>query len=251
MFTYRQLLARKYRDEAGDGSDVGGASTTGASTEGAATGDEGSTVLTGDDGTADASGAETNLDASGNPVADGDAKLDADGNPIVDGSADAGEEGSDTVPDTYADFAMPEGMELDATALAEAAPMFKELGLTQDQSQKVIDLYAKQVQAGSQKQVDDFNQLMSDWRTQAESDSEVGGDKFNENVKIAQSAINKYGTPELKQLLEEQGVGNHPEVIRFMVRVGQTLTEDVPGSAGTAAAQSSDRVTQMYGKPET
>lgn len=235
------LLARKYRNDDA-GSDAGG-STTGVETEAGNTG----TVLTGDAGAADTGSTETNLDASGNPVADGDAKLDADGNPIVDGDANAGAEGSDTPPDTYADFVMPEGMELDETALAEATPMFKELGLTQEQSQKVIDLYAKQVQAGSEKQVDNFNQLMNDWREKSKNDGEIGGDKFDENVKVAQSAISKYGTPELKQLLEEHGVGNHPEVIRFMVRVGRTLNEDVPGSSGSTPTKSDDHQSILYG----
>jgi len=233
MFTYRQLLARKYRDESTDDSDGGTP---------AATADD-STVLTGDAGTE--TGTETKLDDDGNPIVDG-AKLDDDGNPIVDGDADAGAEGSDVVPDTYADFAMPEGMQIDEAALTEAIPVFKELGLTQAQSQQIIDLQAKLVQAGSEKQVNDFNQLMTDWRTQTENDSEIGGDSFPENVKVAQAAISQYGTPELKQLLEEQGVGNHPEVVRFMVRVGKTLKEDVPGSPGAATSQAKSRVDLLY-----
>ncbi len=164
----------------------------------------------------------------------------------TDGDGDAGAEGSQTPPDAYADFTMPEGITLDEAALAEASPLFKELGLNQEQSQKVVDLYAKQVQAGSQKQVDDFNQLKSDWRNDSMKDDEFGGDNFEENVKVAQNAINQYGTPGLKQLLDDYGVGNHPEVVRFMVRVGQTLKEDVPGSAGSATSKEGDRVTRMY-----
>ena len=239
MFTYKNLLARKYRDEAGDDGDAGGGSTTGVETD---TGDK-STVLTGD-AAADESGKDS--DAGADAAAEGDAKLDADGNPIADGDADAGKESSDEHPDTYADFAMPEGMQLDETALAEATPLFKELGLTQEQGQKVIDLYAKQVQAGSQLQTDNFNQLMNDWRTDAKNDGDIGGDKFDENVKIAQSAVAKYGTPELKQLLEDHGVGNHVEVIRFMVRVGRTLNEDVPGSTGSAQSKAEDAVSILY-----
>ena len=236
MFTYKNLLARKYREEAGDdGGDAGGGSTTGVDT-----------VLTGDAGAADDSGTDDSkpgADASGDDAA----KLDDDGNPIDDGDAGAGknDDGSES-PDTYADFAMPEGMELDEAALAEATPMFKELGLNQEQSQKVVDLYAKQVQAGSQKQTDDFNQLMTDWREQSKTDSEFGGDKYDENVKVAQHAISKYGTPELKQLLNDHGVGNHPEMVRFMVKVGRTLSEDIPGNPGGATGNADDAVSILY-----
>jgi hypothetical protein len=243
------LLARKYRnDDAGD--DAGG-STTGVETETGDTGtaDTGSTetVLTdtGDTGAAedDVAAAQVILDAGDESSAEDKAAAQA----IVDAAAeDAGKEGSDVVPDTYADFVLPEGMQLDEALLTEATPMFKDLGLTQEQAQKLIDFQAKQVQAGSQKQIDDFNQLKSDWRDLSKNDGEFGGDKFDENVKIAQSAISKYGTSELKQLLEDHGVGNHPEVIRFMVRVGQTLKEDVPGSTGGTPTKAEDAVSILY-----
>lgn len=199
------------------------------------------TVLTGasTDGADESQSTETNSDAASS--ADDSASSD-------DGSdgGDAGSEGSQTPPDAYADFAMPEGVTLDESAITEATPIFKELGLDQEQAQKLIDIYAKQVQAGSQKQVDSFNQLMNDWRDQSKNDSEFGGDKFEENVKVAQAAIDRYGTPELKQLLEDHGVGNHREVVRFMVRVGQTLKEDVPGSSGGVSAAAGDRVSILY-----
>lgn len=226
-----------------------------------ATSDDNGTVLT-DTGDAGATDDSSTEDAAAN-VAAAQAILDsgdssdedkAAAKAIVDAAAeDAGSEGSQTPPDTYADFDMPKGIIIDEAALAQATPLFKELGLTQEQSQKVIDLYAGQVQAGSQKQVDDFNRLMSDWRTKSANDKEFGGDKFEENVKIAQSAIGKYGTPELKQLLEEHGVGNHPEVIRFMVKVGQTLKEDIPGTTGAVTTgavttKAEDRVNILYPK---
>jgi len=231
---------------------MGDEATTGVETE---TNDTGTTetastetVLTGDEGSTETGGADTNSEGDASASTDDNANLDADGNPIADGDADAGTEGSDEVPDTYADFVMPDGVTLDETLAAEALPIFKEMGATQEQAQKLMDIAAKQVQASSQKQFDDFDQLLKDWRTQSENDGEFGGDKFDENVKVAQNAVNKYGTPELQQLLKDHGMGNHPEVIRFMVRVGRTLKEDVPGSSGNVSNKASDRVDRMYPK---
>lgn len=196
-----------------------------------------------DTATADVAAAQAILDAGDSSAEDKTAAQ-----AIVDAAKDTGNGDSDLPPDTYADFVMPEGVQLDETALAAADPLFKELGLTQENAQKVIDLYAKQVQAGSQSQTEAFNQLKSDWREQSKNDKEFGGDKFDENVKVGQFAITKYGTPELKQLLEDHGLGNHPEMIRFMVRVGRTLNEDVPGSSGAATSQAQDRVSTLYPK---
>ena len=235
------------------------AATEGVQTD---TGDDAGTVDTGtvltntgttddgDQGTADAAAevtaAQSILDAGDeNSTAEERAAAQV----IVDAAAnDAGAEDSDLPPDTYADFTLPEGMDLDETTLADANPLFKEMGLSQAKAQKVVDFYAKQVQAGSAKQADAFNQLMTDWVTSAKNDSEFGGDKFDESVKIAQRSIGTYGTPELKQLLEDHGVGNHPEVIRFMLKVGKTLKEDVPGAAGSAPTKEQSRVNILYPK---
>lgn len=155
-------------------------------------------------------------------------------------------EGDQRQTDTYADFAMPEGIELDQQLLSEAVPIFKELGLTKEQAQKLVDFQAKQVQAGSQKQIDSFNQQLDAWRDAAKTDSEFGGEKFDESIALARAAIGKFGTPELKQLLNDYGVGNHPEVIRFMVRVGKLTKEDVPGAQSNASTKPADRASLLY-----
>ena len=147
---------------------------------------------------------------------------------------------------TYADFELPGDMELDAATLEKAAPVFEELGLTKEQAQKLVSIQAESVQAAGQKQAEAFQNTMEEWKTQAQNDKEYGGDSFEENVKIAQSAVNKLGTPELKKLLEDTGVGNHPEVVRFMYKVGKLTAEDVPGNESTVTSQAKDRVSILY-----
>ena len=215
-------------------------SSTGVLTD-AGDADAGSTVLTGDD---------TNSDGVAAAAAD-DTGTDAGADGTGEGSGDDTGEGSQTAPDTYADFVMPEGVEVNAELLTEATPLFKKLGLNQEQAQELVDFQAKQIQAGATSQVDAFNQLMDGWREQSKNDSEFGGDKFDENVAIAQAAVSKFGTPELKQLLEEHGVGNHPEVIRFMVKVGKLTAEDVPGGTTSPQGKEQDRVAALYPNDRT
>lgn len=155
---------------------------------------------------------------------------------------------NDDVPDTYADFTLPEGMALDSELLAEAAPVFKDLGLTQTQAQTLIDLQSKKAEADVQKQMNDFNQMIDGWKQQSQDDKEFGGDKFDESVAVAREAIDKFGTPELKDLLSEHGVGNHPEVIRFMVKVGNLTREKSISGGGRPASPNADRIEQLYSK---
>lgn len=145
----------------------------------------------------------------------------------------------------YSEFALPEGVVLNETAMTEAVTYFKENGLSQEQAQGAVDLHTKLLQEHTQQQTDAFNQQVADWQDQAKNDKEFGGDKFDENIKVAQSAVNKFGTPELKQLLEDYGVGNHPEIIRFMVKVGNLTKEDVPGGPASVVT-AKDRVSLLY-----
>lgn len=221
------------------------ATTTGVQTDdsGAAPAD---TILTGatDDTGSDTAAAAAVDDATADTAAA--AAADADGDPAAEAAGDKTAEGDNSPPEAYADFTVPDGMQLDETALSEAAPIFKELGLTQEQAQKVVDLHAKQIQASELKTIETFNQLTTEWRTAAENDKEYGGDKFDENVKIAQKAVDKFGNPKLKQLMTDHGIGNHPEMIRFMVKVGHTLKEDVPGSTGSMSTKAKDAVSILY-----
>lgn len=183
------------------------------------------------------------LDSQNSGVAE--ATPESTGEETPEGEPASGEEGQ-VNPDTYADFTVPEGMTLDSELLASATPLFQELNLTQEQAQRLVDFQAQQVQASSQSQSDNFDRLLAGWQEQARLDSEFGGDAFEENIGIAQQAIEKFGTPELKQLLNDHGVGNHPEMIRLMVRVGKLTQEDVPGDVTAPINTAQSRVDTMY-----
>lgn len=185
-------------------------------------------------------------DATAADVAVADGATDAESS-----AADGDAEGSQTPPDEYAEFKMPEGVQLDDALMTDALPLFKEMGLTQEAAQKLVDFQASRLQADAQKQVDAFTQLKTDWHEQSVNDKEFGGDAFAENVKLAQSAVNKFGTPELKELMEDYGVGNHPEMLRFMVKVGKLTQEDVPGNNAAASQAKPDIVSTMYPNDRT
>ena len=193
-------------------------------------------AVTPDQGSTDA------VDTGDAGTVEGDAGTDGDkgaNNAVEGGDHSASSE-------TYADFTVPEGIELDAQMLESAQPLFKELGLNQEQAQKLVDFQAAQVQASQTGQAEAFNQLKLDWQDQSKNDKEIGGDKFEQSVSDAREALGKFGTPELTKLLNDFGIGNHPEMIRFMAKVGTLTKEDVPGNSGSPANPEKDRVSILY-----
>jgi hypothetical protein len=173
--------------------------------------------------------------------------LDADSSNASEPKGEGEQEGEgQTGQSELSDFDLPEGIEVDQAMLDEATNVFKEAGVSQEHSQKLVDLYAKKVQELQDGQVEQFSQTVKEWRDNATKDSEFGGEQFDENIATAHKAIEKFGTPELNEMLNDYGVGNHPEMIRFMWNVGKLVKEDVPGGNTAASTPAKDRVELLY-----
>ena len=113
--------------------------------------------------------------------------------------------------------------ELDPEVLTAFGDVAKELNLPQDAAQKVLDKVAPVIQARQAKAIE---QTKVEWATQSKSDSEFGGENLTDNLDVAKTSLDTFGTDALKSLLQETGLGNHPEVIRFMYRAGKAISED-------------------------
>jgi len=113
--------------------------------------------------------------------------------------------------------------ELDPEVLTAFGEVAKELDLPQEAAQKVLDKVAPVMQARQAKAVEDAK---TEWAQESQSDQEFGGESLGVNLETAKTALNAFGTDSFKQLLSESGLGNHPEVIRFMYRAGKAISED-------------------------
>ena len=155
-----------------------------------------------------------------------------------EGAGEGEGEGESQVPEAY-EFTMPEGMELDQAMADAATPVFKELGLTQEQADKLVALQADAVQRQAEASQAAFDKQLNDWATELKNDSEFGGDAFDENAGIARTAIDKLGSEGLKDMLDSTGIGNHPELFKFCLKVGKLLSEDDPGSGDAGEGETS------------
>lgn len=127
-------------------------------------------------------------------------------------------------PEAYTDFTLPEGVQTDAAAMDAFKATAKELGLTQEDAQKLVTMQAQQVAT-----------QVTGWQEATKADKEIGGDKLPENLATAKRALEAFGSPELTAMLDRTGLGYHPEVIRAFYRVGQAISQDgfVPGRRGS------------------
>ena len=153
----------------------------------------------------------------------------------AEGTKTEGEQGKPQgAPEKY-EFKAAEGTTFDDAVIGAFSEAAKELNLSQDAAQKVLDKVAPVIQA---RQAEQIAVAHAAWADSAKADKEFGGDKLGENLAVAKKALETFGTPELRTLLNESGMGNHPEVIRAFYRAGKAISEDkfIGGKATTADA---------------
>ncbi len=142
------------------------------------------------------------------------------------------------------EFEIPQGIEVDQARLDQFKGLAKELGLTADAAKKVVEMEVARVQQAAEQHL----KTVTGWADAVKSDKEIGGDKLAENLATARKAID-LGPPELKELLNSTGLGNHPAVVKWALAVGKKLSEDafVPGGKTTVPQNTEEaRAARMY-----
>ncbi|APL94093.1 hypothetical protein AI27_06395 [Sphingomonas sp. BHC-A] len=136
------------------------------------------------------------------------------------------------MPEAY-ELTAPDGMAIDQDLLAEATPVFKELGLSNDQANTILpvakSLMDKTRDATVQGMIDAGNQQRKAWLDEAKADAEIGGNNWDGSLHNAAKALDALGHPEgspFRQALNETGFGNHPEFIRIFAGLGARIGED-------------------------
>lgn len=160
-------------------------------------------------------------------------------------------------PEAY-EFTMPEGVSLDTDAVGLFEPVLRELGMSQDAANKLVGTYAEKLlpmmEERAAKEADTAGaELRADWSRQFAADPEIGGAKMEEARSFAAKAMqhfmpNNEEGQRFRTFLNESGLGNHPEMGRFLARVGRGLAEaTVDETTGNATDQTS-REDRWYGK---
>lgn len=137
-------------------------------------------------------------------------------------------------PIEYKDFKFPDGVKLDEKLLSEAKADFAAAKLTQEQAQSFLDRHVAAVKASVEGNIAAFNKMQSDWQAQVQADPEIGGANFEAKTRPAiAKAITTFCPDEASQKAFREavsltGIGNHPQYVKFMARLGASLMEGEP-----------------------
>lgn len=123
-------------------------------------------------------------------------------------------------PETYAAFTVPDGAEMDEASLKAFGQFAKDLNLSQAAAQAMIDKLAP---VAAQRQAEQIAAMRAEWKNALAADPDLGKP---ENQGAVKAAIDKFGSPELTQLLETSGLIDHPAIARTFLNVSRAVSND-------------------------
>lgn len=208
-----------------------------------ATKDSGKDVPAQETNQPDAANTEDGKQPSDDPNATDTEKKDADGE-------DKGEGNQDAQP-AYADFNMPEGMELDAEAMNEATPLLQELNATQEQAQKLVDVAASMLSKAAKKMTDQHNAVVEGWRKETLDVFGKDGDaQFQEKVGRAEEVVKHFFNEDQRSVLTHYGLGNHPAFFAMCMAIAEGTGEDRP-FVNAASGEKGEKTLAQIWYPQT
>lgn len=102
----------------------------------------------------------------------------------------------------------------------------------QERAQALVDLHVNAMQAASERVSEQWQQTRSEWVEEVKADSEIGGDKLDPALGEISKVVDEYGGQDLRNLLDDSGLGDHPVVVKFLYKVAKQLNEPGPVSGG-------------------
>jgi hypothetical protein len=175
------------------------------------------------------------------------------GDPAPTGDTPTGEAAATDTPALKApekyEFTAPEGMTLEPGITAEFETIARVHDLSNEDAQKFVGLGAKLVEKLASQQQEAHTAQVSKWLDDAKADKEFGGEQFEKSITAARKAVEKFGTSELKGLLEQTGLGNHPEIVRLFHRIGNAIAEDSLVIAASGGGSKRSAASVLFDNP--
>lgn len=146
------------------------------------------------------------------------------------------DEGGDAqgAPEQYADFTIPEGVELTGEMLKSVTDFAKAQNLNQSQAQELVELGAAQAAAiatqfaltAEENPVVLAQHWAGKWSEQTRTDAEIGGDKLKDALALSTRVYSTFGNEAFGEFLKTTGLEHNVELIRFMHKIGKAVSED-------------------------
>lgn len=173
-----------------------------------------------------------------------DSSLANDGKPADEAKPAEG------APEKYEAFKAPEGFEFNEEKMASATELFKELNLSQDQAQKLVDTFGTELAAAIEEPFKAYQEMRDGWRKEIIADPKLGNGKDGlspttkaEIGRVIDSGLGPELGPKFREAMDLTGAGDHPAFVRGIQALAKFITEGTPVKAGGPVAPATKKPT--------
>ena len=143
------------------------------------------------------------------------------------------------IPEAY-ELKAPEGATLLPEVVEAVTPILKELGITNEGAQKLVDFYLTQQRAETDRLVAENNALRKEWRTASENYISTNGKQVKADIGAALNQVfsNEDGTPNteklagFRQYMDMTGAGDNPFFVEAFHKLAKGMIEGKPVNGG-------------------
>lgn len=152
----------------------------------------------------------------------------------------------------YTEFKIPEGQQLNKELVASVTPVFKELGLTQEQGQKLVDFYSKNQGDMVNKLYSDMQETRTKWRSESEAYLGAGATQAKVDIGRALNVVFDGDSKKLenfRSFMDMTGAGDNPAFVEAFHKLskrvveGRSVTGGGPSEQGQQAPGAATRPT--------
>jgi hypothetical protein len=127
------------------------------------------------------------------------------------------------IPTDLKEYTFPEGTEVATEVQDKFREIFKQAGLTKREALDLVQGFNEYNKQQLELQQNTYQATLNEYRDQIKKEF---GAAYDKKIEMANRALTHYGTKELQEFVTTVGLNDHPEFIRFISKVGESLLED-------------------------
>lgn len=160
--------------------------------------------------------------------------------PKVEGEAPKVETPAAPEPVTWEALKLPENFQVDETAQKGFLETLNDPKLSgAERAQKLIDLQTDLMTKSAEATYKMWTDQQAAWQDEVRADPVLGGDKLDPALGEISKVVDKYGSPEVRQILDATGAGNNIHIIRMLHNMAKDLNEGGPVSGAPSVERES------------
>lgn len=128
---------------------------------------------------------------------------------------------------------LPENSLVSEASMKEIESFAKENSLSKEAATKLLERENSAVQNFIDKQEQELNNQLDQWREEVINDPTIGGENLKLTTERARRVVQEFGSQEFIDILNDTGYGDNIEVVRFLSKIGKQMSEDTLVTPGT------------------